>query len=349
MADRYCTKTQLCGLCGNFASMSRWSERGRHSFLVKLDVPFHSLRLDPFDGSLEPFDGSPEPFDGSPEPFDGSPEPFDGSPEPFDGIPEPFDGILELQGVTLNSISGLSDILKIKHQYQIVYDRFLQKRPLQWLNELLCVYNTSLYIGRTHRVGVSNSSVVESEGRVWVEVGGNSGNGKQTDGLKLRVTHLHPENPVIVPALLKYRLEHQDQESGLLADNMSTKSEEDFWFNHWQGPDISQPETTAQPNTLRASFRCNTCNKKVATMDSVLSGTAEASQESPVLAHLPSIRRSQIKINAANANLSPPRASQQTSFLLGSSPQTDHSDPQHLSSGRSGGLRGAVEARVRGR
>ncbi|XP_047738715.1 uncharacterized protein LOC108680180 isoform X2 [Hyalella azteca] len=195
-------------------------------------------------------------------------------------------------------------------------------------------FSSIFCLNGANRVGVCHSNVVESEGRVWVEVG-SCGSGRQKEGLKLRVAHLHPENPVIAPALQAYRLKHGSQSVDLSEDKVSLESEEDFWFNHWQGPDICpEPSSQAISAVQRASFRCNTCNKKVASSEPASSMALEEPAESPVLAHLPSTRRPRLKINSASSNISPLRATQQPPFMLGSTLESDTSSDNHQLSGR---------------
>ncbi|KAK3888892.1 hypothetical protein Pcinc_007082 [Petrolisthes cinctipes] len=158
---------------------------------------------------------------------------------------------------------------------------------------------------RHNTVGVATGDLgQDSDGRVWVEVGGSN--------LRLRVMHLHPANPTIAETLasrLGVGQETEGDDGGEAfiplptEDEISLASLEDYWFNHWQGPYVAPDSNQNTVNfrrsrrSLRKSkrkFRCSVCNKKIV---GATTGHLVEPQDSPccegennVLAHVPSVK-----------------------------------------------------------
>lgn len=175
-----------------------------------------------------------------------------------------------------------------------IRDEVVEKLEIVWSHVLEALPKSH------NKVGVASGDLgVDSDGRVWVEVGG--------PGLKLRVMHLHPANPSVAEAISTRLAGMADVERGenminLPADDeISLASLEDYWFNHWQGPYIMADSNQNTVNfrrsrrSLRKSkrkFRCSVCQKKILNS----SGHHEEPQEAPcfdgenVLAHVPSIK-----------------------------------------------------------
>ncbi|KAG7164992.1 uncharacterized protein LOC121871005 [Homarus americanus] len=153
---------------------------------------------------------------------------------------------------------------------------------------------------KNNTIGVASGDLgQDSDGRVWVEVGG--------PGLRLRVMHLHPANPSVAEALVThFSAAAEDGQGGNIVqlpadDEISLASLEDYWFNHWQGPYVSADSNQNTVNfrrsrrSLRKSkrkFRCSVCHKKIVGP----MGHHNELQEVPcfdgenVLAHVPSVK-----------------------------------------------------------
>ncbi|KAL7643354.1 UNVERIFIED_CONTAM: hypothetical protein RMT77_006646 [Armadillidium vulgare] len=158
-----------------------------------------------------------------------------------------------------------------------------------------------------NRIGVLLAEAShDSEGRVWVEVG--------SEGLRLRVTHLHPANPSVSEALKRKCAERREAQkegkdnsflTGKLIyppedDKISISSLEDYWFNHWQGPYITAD--TNQNNYSSSKFRrshrkskrssrCSTCQKKLIRNENEEVNEGQCiDRDENVLAHMPTIK-----------------------------------------------------------